>query len=45
MKEHTMKAKSENNGSATKCLVRVHKWSNQNINGPGEQTINSAHSK
>ena len=38
MKEHTMKAKSENNGSATKCLVRVHKWSGQTtyvvISGP-----------
>ena len=22
-----------------------HKWSGQNINGPGGQTINSAHSK
>ena len=22
-----------------------HKWSGQNINGPGEQPINSAHSK
>ena len=25
--------------------ICCHKWSGQNINGPGEQTINSAHSK